>query len=39
MFDKIKKWYKMCLWTASMVQDAVDKGKLTVGEAAEILAQ
>lgn len=37
MKEKIKKWYKMGLWTAEMVQDAVTKGKLTVEEAAEII--
>ena len=29
MKEKIKKWYKMGLWTAEMVQNAVEKGKLT----------
>jgi uncharacterized XkdX family phage protein len=38
MKDKIKKWYKMGLWTAEMVQNAVNKGKLTEEEAAEIIA-
>ena len=38
MKDKIKKWYKMGLWTAEMVQNAVNKGKLTAEEAAEIFA-
>ena len=38
MKDKIKKWYKMSLWTAEMVQNAVNKGKLTEEEAAEIIA-
>lgn len=37
MKEKIKKWYKMGLWTAEMVQNAVTKGKLTVEEAAEII--
>ena len=37
MKDKIAKWYKQGLWTADMVQDAVDKGILTPDEAAEIL--
>lgn len=37
MKDKIKKWYKMGLWTAEMVQNAVTKGKLTAEEAAEII--
>lgn len=39
MFEKIKKWYKQSLWTAEMVQNAVDKGILTADEAAEILGQ
>ena len=38
MKDKIKKWYRMSLWTAEMVQNAVKKGKLTAEEAAEIIA-
>ena len=38
MKDKIKKWYKMSLWTAAMVQNAVNKGNLTAEEAAEIIA-
>nr|DAI73761.1 MAG TPA: hypothetical protein [Caudoviricetes sp.] len=38
MKEKIKKWYKMGLWTAAMVQNAVNKGKLTAEEAAEIIA-
>lgn len=38
MKEKIKKWYKMGLWTAEMVQNAVTKGKLTAEEAAEIIA-
>ena len=37
MKEKIAKWYKQCLWTANMVQDAVTKGKLTEEEAEEIL--
>ena len=38
MFEKIKKWYKQGLWTAQMVRNAVEKGKLTEAEAAEILS-
>lgn len=38
MKERIKKWYKMGLWTAAMVQNAVNKGKLTAEEAAEIIA-
>lgn len=37
MKEKIEKWYKQGLWTADMVQKAVDKGILTAEEAAEIL--
>jgi hypothetical protein len=29
MYEKIKKWYRQGLWTAEMVQDAVDKCILT----------
>lgn len=39
MKEKIKKWYKQGLWTADMVQKAVEKGILTEEEAAEILAE
>ena len=38
MYDKIEKWYKMGLWSAEMVQNAVDKGLLTEEEAATILS-
>ena len=37
MKEKIAKWYKQGLWTADMVQNAVEKGILTEAEAAEIL--
>ena len=37
MKERIAKWYKQGLWTADMVQDAVDKGILKPEEAAEIL--
>ena len=37
MKDRIKRWYKLGLWSAEMVQDAVSKGVLTESEAAEIL--
>ena len=39
MFEKIKKWYKLGLWSAEKVQDAVEKGVLTAEQAAEILNQ
>ena len=38
MKEKIAKWYKQGLWTAAMVQNAVEKGILKPEEAAEILA-
>ena len=38
MKEKIAKWYKQGLWTAQMVRNAVEKGKLAEAEAAEILA-
>lgn len=37
MKEKIAKWYKQGLWTADMVQDAVNKGILKPEDAAEIL--
>lgn len=39
MKERIEKWYKQGLWSAEMVQDAVEKGILSAEEAAEILAQ
>lgn len=38
MKEKIRKWYKQGLWTADMVQKAVEKGILTADEAAEVMA-
>ena len=35
--EKVAKWYKQGLWSAAMVQKAVEKGGLTVDEANEIL--
>lgn len=32
MFNKIKKFYDMGLWTEKMVKDAVDKGVITEKE-------
>jgi hypothetical protein len=32
MYEKIKKWYRQGLWTAEMVQDAVDRGILAEDE-------
>ena len=37
MKERIAKWHKQGLWTAEMVQNAVDKGILTKAEADEIL--
>lgn len=37
MKEKIARWYRQGLWTAAMVQNAVDKGILKPEEAAEIL--
>ena len=37
MSEKIKKWYRMGLWTTSMVENAVRKGILTAAESAAIL--
>lgn len=39
MKEKIAKWYKQGLWSADMVQKAVDKGVITAEEAAEILKE
>lgn len=39
MKEKIKKWYKQGLWSAEMVQNAVEKGILTEEEAAEIMSE
>jgi hypothetical protein len=37
MFEKIKKWYMMGLWTEAMLKAAVNKGVLSADEVAEIL--
>lgn len=37
MFEKIKKWYYMGLWTEEQVHKAVEKGVITEKQAAEIL--
>ena len=36
MFEKIKRWYALGLWTAEMVAAAVTKNKITAAQAAEI---
>ena len=37
MKEKIAKWYKQGIWTAEMVQNAVDKGVITAEDYAEIV--
>ena len=37
MFEKIKKWYEMGLWTEKHVRDAFAKGVITAEEATRIL--
>ena len=37
MFEKIKKWYKLGLWTEAMVNNAVIKKIITPEQALEIL--
>lgn len=37
MFEKIKRWYCLGLWTEVMVENAVAKAVLTREEAAQIL--
>lgn len=39
MYEKIAKWYAQGLWSAKMVQDAVEKGVLTQAQAKEITTQ
>lgn len=36
MFESIKKWYDMGLWSAAMVQQAVAKGIITEAQYKEI---
>lgn len=36
MFERIKKWYSMGLWTKEMVKNAVDKGVITEEQCNEI---
>lgn len=36
---KIPTWYKQGLWSADMVQKAVDKGILTEDEAKQVLQE
>ena len=37
MKEKIAQWYSQGLWTADMVQTAVDKGILTQEDCTEII--
>lgn len=39
MKEKIAKWYKQGLWTAEMVQMAVEKGILATDDYAEIVGE
>nr|DAI48805.1 MAG TPA: hypothetical protein [Caudoviricetes sp.] len=39
MKEKIAKWYKQGLWTASMVQNAVQKGIITQEDYLEIVGE
>lgn len=39
MYEKIKKWYGMKLWSESMVRNAVKKGVLTERESETILCK
>lgn len=39
MFDLIKKWYAMGLWTAAQVRQAVVKGVLTEAQYNEIVGE
>lgn len=39
MKEKIMKWYKLGLWTEAMIQNAVEKGVITVDDMTEILGE
>lgn len=39
MYEKIKKWYAQGLWSAEMVEQAVQKGVITQVQCNEILGQ
>ena len=39
MFERIKKWYSMGLWTENMVRNAVDKSVITEEQYNEVLGQ
>ena len=37
MYEKIKRWYTLGLWTAEMVRNAVEKCIITEEQSAEIM--
>lgn len=37
MFEKIKKWYTLGLWTEEMIMNAVNKGVITEEEYKNII--
>ena len=39
MFDNIKKWYALGLWSAAMVRQAVAKGIITEAQYKEIVGE
>lgn len=39
MYENIKKWFKLKLWSAKMVKDAVAKGILTEAQGKEIVGE
>lgn len=39
MFDKIRRYYDLHVWTANMVRNAVIKGKITEEEYTEITGE
>lgn len=39
MYEKIRKWYGMKLWSENKVRDAVKKGVLTQDQANEIIRE
>lgn len=38
MFEKIKKWYELNLWSADMVRNAQEKGVITDEQAEDIIS-
>lgn len=39
MYEKIKRWYTQRLWTADIVQKAVDKGVITIEQFNDIISK